>query len=59
MSVAGPGSTGEHRKIKLHKKNQKLKKTLDPGSIRHMSIHRLKRPELNRVTGASRRGKLK
>lgn len=43
----------------LHKKNQKLKKTLDPGSIRHMSIHRLKRPELNRVTGASRRGKVK
>lgn len=31
IRVAGPGSMGEHRKIKLHKKNQKLKKTLDSG----------------------------
>lgn len=49
-------STRRHRKIKLYKKYQKLKKKLDSGSNRHIWIPRIKGAKLNRITGGSSRG---
>ena len=59
VRVVGPESMRKHRKVSYRRKNQKLKKKLDSGSIRHMSIHRIKRPKLNRVIAGSRRGEVK